>query len=200
MDKVDSMISHDYYLKNQRTDYWGYALNLFSTEECNFIINTFANNNLRNGSFSGGNQDDQIRMSKLCFINSNDEKTAWLYPRIANVINTLNDQFFQFDIDKIELLQFTEYDSKYQGFYTKHLDQINQGSGFRKLSFTIQLSDESTYDGGNLNLWLGPTPDLAPKNQGSITIFPSYILHEVTPVTSGTRYSLVGWVWGPKFK
>jgi len=200
MDKVDSMISHDYYLKNQRTDYWGYALNLFSTEECNFIINTFANNNLRNGSFSGGNQDDQIRMSKLCFINSNDEKTAWLYPRIANVINTLNDQFFQFDIDKIELLQFTEYDSKYNGFYTKHLDQINQGSGFRKLSFTIQLSDESTYDGGNLNLWLGPTPDLAPKNQGSITIFPSYILHEVTPVTSGTRYSLVGWVWGPKFK
>jgi len=30
--------------------------------------------------------------------------------------------------------------------------------------------------------------------------FPSYTLHEVTPVTKGTRYTLVGWVHGPAFK
>ena len=31
-------------------------------------------------------------------------------------------------------------------------------------------------------------------------VFPSYVLHEVCPVTRGTRYSLVSWVTGAPFK
>ena len=34
---------------------------------------------------------------------------------------------------------------------------------------------------------------------GSISFFPSYTIHEVKPVTRGTRYSLVGWACGPAF-
>jgi PKHD-type hydroxylase len=33
-----------------------------------------------------------------------------------------------------------------------------------------------------------------------ITLFPSWSLHRVTPVTKGTRYSLVAWVSGPRFR
>ena len=36
--------------------------------------------------------------------------------------------------------------------------------------------------------------------KGMITFFPSWLIHDVTPVTQGTRYSLVGWVNGPNFK
>ena len=36
--------------------------------------------------------------------------------------------------------------------------------------------------------------------QGTIIIFPSMLQHRVTPVTNGTRYSLVQWFSGPNFK
>jgi predicted 2-oxoglutarate/Fe(II)-dependent dioxygenase YbiX len=41
---------------------------------------------------------------------------------------------------------------------------------------------------------------LPPTEIGSLSVFPSYQLHEVTPVESGIRRALVGWVIGPKFK
>jgi PKHD-type hydroxylase len=38
------------------------------------------------------------------------------------------------------------------------------------------------------------------KTQGTLIIFPSYVLHEVMPVTKGERNSLVTWVTGKQFK
>ena len=38
------------------------------------------------------------------------------------------------------------------------------------------------------------------KQIGDLVVFPSYVLHEVTPVTKGERNSLVCWVTGPSFK
>ena len=38
------------------------------------------------------------------------------------------------------------------------------------------------------------------RPQGSIIVFPSYVYHQVTPVTRGTRYSLVLWSLGQPFK
>ena len=70
----------------------------------------------------------------------------------------------------------------------------------RKISLSLQLSDASEYEGGELLVTHGSKPDVARKNRGSITFFPSYIMHEVTPVTKGTRKSIVGWVTGPRWK
>ena len=76
----------------------------------------------------------------------------------------------------------------------------------RKLSMTISLNDHKEYAGGNLRFDLGPhrsdryhtCHEIRPK--GSIVVFPSHIQHQVTPVTRGTRYSLVSWHLGPPFK
>ena len=38
------------------------------------------------------------------------------------------------------------------------------------------------------------------KEQGTLILFPSYILHEVKPITKGERNSLVTWVTGKPFK
>ena len=38
------------------------------------------------------------------------------------------------------------------------------------------------------------------KQQGTVFVFPSTLRHQVTPVTSGVRKSLVAWVEGPKWK
>ena len=38
------------------------------------------------------------------------------------------------------------------------------------------------------------------QGQGDLVLFPSYMLHEVKPVTKGERNSLVCWVTGKQFK
>lgn len=76
----------------------------------------------------------------------------------------------------------------------------------RKLSVTVSLNDPADYSGGTLRFDLGPhRPDryhlckeIRPK--GSIVVFPSHIHHQVTPVTKGTRYSLVCWNLGKPWK
>lgn len=131
------------------------------------------------------------------------EDTAWIFNRIVEVIKDINDQHFKFDLTQFEPLQFTSYDSSRQEFYGRHMD-CTMGSlhktATRKLSITIQLSDGIDYQGGDLLLYPGAHATTAPKRLGQLVCFPSFVLHEVTPVTQGTRYSLVTWVHGPLFK
>ena len=112
----------------------------------------------------------------------------------------MNEQFFNFNIEKIESVQFTEYDESYKGFYKSHVDTAFETSTFRKLSFSLQLTDSDEYSGGDLLLHTSYNPDTASRTKGTMNVFPSYLLHEVTPVTEGTRYALVGWVLGERFK
>lgn len=77
----------------------------------------------------------------------------------------------------------------------------------RKISVTINLNRPGDYEGGNLKFDYGPHSAgdrykecVEIRPQGSIIVFPSYMYHQVTPVTRGTRYSLVLWVTGKPFK
>jgi PKHD-type hydroxylase len=64
----------------------------------------------------------------------------------------------------------------------------------------IQLSEPNEYEGGDLQLLSGSEPTTADKAKGKVVMFPSYMLHRVTPVTSGIRKTLVVWITGPSFK
>jgi PKHD-type hydroxylase len=64
----------------------------------------------------------------------------------------------------------------------------------------LQLSDPDTYEGGNLLMHIDDPGQKIEKKQGKLVLFPSYVLHEVTPVTKGERYSLVAWLTGKPFK
>ena len=98
-------------------------------------------------------------------------------------------------------LQFTFYDGNEEGCYKSHIDPLNWTNPHnRKLSFVLQLSDPSEYEGGELKLYNAYEPTTIKREKGLIVFFPSYTLHEVTPVTKGERYTLVGWVHGPAFK
>jgi PKHD-type hydroxylase len=74
------------------------------------------------------------------------------------------------------------------------------GTISRKLSMVVQLTDPSEYEGGNLQVFTSEQPKNIRKQRGLIAVFPSFIVHQVTPVTQGTRQSLVAWVSGPSFK
>lgn len=177
---------------------WAYYNNVFSKEECEKII-AFGNKiGVKEAMLAKGNINKKIRDSKISWIYPNNE-SVWIYRKITEVVSELNNKFFKFDLyGFIEGLQFTHYQAP-SGNYKKHIDRC-LGGFTRKLSLTIQLSDPNSYKGGDLLLHDGPNPRLCPKEQGKLILFPSYVLHEVKPVTKGERYSLVAWITGPQFK
>ena len=124
----------------------------------------------------------------------------WIYATLSEAIKKVNTNHFQFDITHLTALQFTMYDGKQQSNYKKHLDLGKQFPN-RKLSFSVQLSEDDDYTGGDLRFhYIKSQPEVAPRRRGQLIFFPSWTVHDVTPVTQGIRYSLVGWVSGPNFK
>ena len=62
----------------------------------------------------------------------------------------------------------------------------------RKLSFSLQLSNEDDYEGGELQFLSDENISYyAPKKRGTLVIFDSRSRHRVTKVRSGVRRSLV---------
>ena len=111
--------------------------------------------------------------------------------------------FFNFTLNGYDAFQYTTYNSEKKGNYGWHMD-MNMGSKTddcepRKLSMTLLLNDD--FEGGNFEIALGDQidPTVLPAKKGRALLFPSFILHRVTPVTKGIRRSLVIWCVGPKF-
>ena len=153
------------------------------------------------GEYKNGEILPKIRNSLIRGIESN-EKISWLYQKIVQEIYRVNQENFDYILKFIECLQFLEYNENDEGFYAKHNDCNNTDNfaTIRKLSFSIQLSDPDDYEGGELILYTNEQEFIAPKTKGTIIFFQSDIVHEVTPVTKGTRYSIVGWVRGPNLR
>jgi PKHD-type hydroxylase len=71
---------------------------------------------------------------------------------------------------------------------------------------TVSLVDGSEYEGGDFQLDFRNEEENNPytvkkvRKKGSVVIFPSFVWHRVTPVTSGQRYSLVCWTLGRPYQ
>ncbi len=137
----------------------------------------------------------------------------WLTNMIWSYVERANKQAdWNFETNHAENGQFTIYDKNQH--YDWHQDlSFNknqptfQPNSQRKLSVTIQLTDDSKYKGGDLLFSKlmqknkkSILTDKVFRKKGTIVVFPSYMHHKVTPVTQGTRYSLVMWFRGPSFK
>ena len=140
---------------------------------------------------------DQVRKSDVGWLDVPEiQNLLWEYVRAANY-NAL-----RVFVENISPIQYTEYKAEQGGHYDWHVDvDWNEESWFdRKLSVTVQLSDPSEYSGGDFQFQETETPDESCKAKGTVLVFPSYLLHRVTPVTSGTRKSLVAWFEGPRWQ
>ena len=177
---------------------WAYFQGAFTPEECGKIIEIGNARIVDKSRIRGNNIIDDIRDSVNSWILPCDD-SQWIFRRVTDVIVDLNSKYFKFDLyGFIEGFQFTRYDAP-GGKYDQHIDR-GLNTWTRKLSFTLQLSDPKDYVGGDLELYYGKEPTIPTKEQGFVAVFPSYVLHRVTPVTKGTRYSLVAWITGPSFK
>ena len=159
-------------------------------------------------SVEGGvknSQDQSSRKSQVKWIHSSDN-TFDLFSHLESLIDYANKDYYNFDIiNSSEAIQYTEYNELDNGEYGWHTDAFAPSAPpYRKLSLTIQLSDPSEYEGGDLQINI-PQPEknvitTVPKKKGEVIIFPSYMWHRVTPVTKGVRKSLVWWVGGSPFR
>jgi PKHD-type hydroxylase len=187
--------------------------NLFTHDELSRIIEQASNVELTGADVGGtGNltteeyekqQYDPAnpRRSNVRWLHATDDNFKWLYKKLETGINYVNLTNYNKMLYAIENLQYSEYDSVYRGFYAQHIDVFSQTQPLhRALSFSLQLSRPEDYEGGDVNIFSadGRSNFTADKQYGSMTFFSSSLVHEVTPVTSGFRKSLVGWVIGPR--
>ena len=78
--------------------------------------------------------------------------------------------------------------------YGRHIDNPFMSSGRSDLSFTISLTDKSTYQGGDLIIEEMNSEKRFKLNLGEIIIYPSTYLHSVKEVKNGERLVCVGWI------
>jgi PKHD-type hydroxylase len=78
--------------------------------------------------------------------------------------------------------------------YGKHVDNPWMANGRTDLSFTLALSDPSTYKGGALVLESPNDEESFRLPIGHAIVYPSTMLHRVEPVTEGQRLVAVGWI------
>ena len=149
-----------------------------------------------------GNPDDilgEIRKSLIKWL-PHDSNTYILYDKFKDMMIEANNSIWKFDLATIrDSIQYTEY-LEGGGHYDWHID-IGPGSiNHRKISLVTQLSDSDEYEGGDLEIWTGGEFKTIERKQGCAIIFPSFLMHRVTPITKGIRRSLVLWVGGDSYK
>ena len=124
-------------------------------------------------------------------------KFSWLDEKVAALVKQRN-KSFRYSIKSIEETKLLRYQPG--GKYDWHQDVIWDNPQHRKFTYIIQLSPPDTYSGGDFQFRDADNIDLSNlRTQGSIIIFPSIMHHRITPLTQGTRYSIVGWVVGPQW-
>lgn len=175
-------------------------------EECKKIIETYKNGNLVRSVVGGGetkSTNEAVRRSNVNFVSFNDDN-RWLFEKLADIVGGMNEQFYNFNLNGFPNFQFTEYLAQEDGHYDWHIDCFlgdpdPMMQAIRKLSMSILLNDD--FEGGQLQLHVGnaANPIVPETKQGTAILFPSFVSHRVIPVTKGSRYSLVVWVYGPKF-
>lgn len=140
-----------------------------------------------------------VRTSRVSWLTNQ----PWVSDMLYFYADQANQAAFHTTLYKKADIQFTEYHATEGGHYSWHHDiDWSRNDGLdRKLSVTVQLSDPSEYEGGNFSFSEVENPDTEQsKAKGTVLIFPSYLQHAVSPVTSGVRKSLVAWFEGPKWR
>lgn len=182
---------------------------LFSDEELNSIIEYCEKQEkvpaLIGTDNSAGKLDTNTRKTDIAWIRRNIDND-WFFSRIEAAGNKLNSKFFGFDIETLQIIQYTIYEEEgshynwhWDCYVGNKLDNLEVNVQ-RKLTGVIQLSDASEYEGGNLELLPCGTLNTIEKKKGLSIFFPSFLLHRVEPVTKGSRKTLVVWFTGPDWK
>ena len=170
----------------------------FTPEQCNAIVKQCVEELWMSGETIGGGVNKKVRNVEQQVLPINQQ--GWPLTRILDLAKQANNARFKFDVqgfldvDAPMIMKYTK-----GGHYDWHVDTGNSVC-HRKLSFTIQLSDDKDYVGGDVEFIGSKVDTKAFRQKGVCIIYPSFLPHRVTKVTKGVRHAIVGWIHGPTFK
>lgn len=177
------------------------AENIFDDSEIELIKKLAQDLPSSAGTVGKSTVDEQMRKSTVKWFDRHDPRYNFMYVKICQAVINANKKKYHVNLSGMtEAIQFTVYNtSNGPNFYHFHSD-MGKVSAHRKLSISIQLSDEKDYEGGELQFQIVREPFSVTKKKGTAIIFPSFLQHRVLPVTKGERLSLVCWISGPPYR
>jgi peroxiredoxin len=120
------------------------------------------------------------------------ELRAQLALRVRRRLAPMVKRVFQFEATRMERYLIGCYTAG-AGHFRPHRDNTTAGTAHRRFAVTINLNAED-YDGGDLRFpEFGPRTYRAPT--GGAVVFSCSLLHEATPVTNGTRYAFLPFLY-----
>jgi hypothetical protein len=177
-------------------------LPLFSPEEC-IQITDWA---IRHGSSQYGLVHAHQQASRASLRRCKEyliEPTSIAFSDGSSVASRVYEAFglgniWELEFSEVPSIRIMEY--QVRDGYGRHTDWSNGAAKHRKISMTCQLSSPKNYDGGAVTLYAGPESQDISRQQGAATLWPSWTLHEVQPITRGVRYSLTAWAHGTPYR
>jgi PKHD-type hydroxylase len=169
--------------------------NLFTAQDCKDILSTCIEELWLPTSIVGNKKIHAGKRQKL-----RGDTAGFPFLNIRDVTKAANTNIYDFsllgiiDQDFPQVFKYAEGD-----FYDMHID-INSMAVSRKITFMINLSDPSEYEGGRIEFLNVDVDTQIINEQGSCLIFPSYMPWSITPITKGTKHILVGHIHGALFK
>lgn len=167
---------------------------VFSAQQCERIKAIGSARRVWSGRSTA--DDDGYRVCKTSWIEETSE-SEFVFQRLRQLARSVNERYQLAASGFGEPLHYVWYEPG--GHFDWHTDLGEGPMSTRKISLSIQLSDDASYEGGDLEFC--PHGVIAEfRGLGNAIAFPSYIAHRVLPVTSGARHALVAWIHGPAFR
>ena len=115
---------------------------------------------------------------------------------LRDIVVSVNNSHFRFDISGIFLWQLIKYDPG--SYHSWHTDWKLDEHHSRKLSVVVPITAGDDYMGGDLVIQ-GDDVEVGSRRAGDANIFSGITRHKVTPLARGNRVVLVGWALGRHF-
>ena len=168
--------------------------NLLAPAELDFIRQALDQATFVDGSTTAGWAAHSVKHTTQ--IKRDDPNARELYQLIFKVLGRIM-PFQQVAFPKVvHSILFSRYTEGMA--YGQHIDNPIMGDGQQlarsDISWTLFLNDPSEYEGGELLMDSSQGQKSIKLPSGSLVVYPSTTLHQVTPITQGERLVAVGWV------
>ncbi|MGZ3402438.1 MAG: 2OG-Fe(II) oxygenase [Phenylobacterium sp.] len=100
---------------------------------------------------------------------------------------------FRFKATRVERYIVARYDAEDGGYFRPHRDNLTSGTAHRQFACSINLNAEE-FEGGDLRFPEYGARTYRPPTGGAV-VFSCSLLHEATPVTKGTRYAFLPFLY-----
>ncbi|MBW4593127.1 MAG: Fe2+-dependent dioxygenase [Brasilonema angustatum HA4187-MV1] len=166
--------------------------NILNSEELELIHSKLTNSELRDGKETAGWYAKEVKNNLQLPQNALTEEMTSIVMQALQ-----RNRLFQAAVRPkiIRPIIFSCYEpGMYYGYHTDNALMGNEVLTRSDVSLTLFLSSPSSYVGGELMIDTSLGEQVFKLEAGSMIVYPSSTLHQVTTVTEGTRFAAISWV------